>query len=458
MPGKAPSIFLSHAHEDKPLARELTNALGERGCRVWLDEVELRIGDSLVERIADAIAEGDFVLAIVSPDSLGSKWCQQELSWAASKGIANKQVVVLPIRCRGAQMPAVLADRLWADADSTSVEELAERIARDVERHRTDGTTAETEDGGEARPDGRPNWLGELRRVEEAVTAIGDVVEAEKRESADGRLAQLFQPTRLPTVRRRLAGRLAELEQAGGPELPQCRELAEGSAYVFYNQVTAGVFAATDEIARVLESNAADRDTRSAAPAADPGAGLRALDTLADRLLDLYAQWDRCRNGGEPTDALVDKQRRLRLAINGLPGGAAAVPVASHLAEAEWNDYFRVQTVADVEPDADAEIEVARVELAHGRVPPARWRIVGTAGEVNAGGRDAVAYLWEVARGDDTRRLVVFISRSAMASALGLPPEAVEAKATAGRSAVLRFLGENEPPREASVTTAGISP
>jgi hypothetical protein len=96
-----PSIFISHAHEDTPLAQQLAPGLSDRGYHVWIDEVELRIGDSLVERIADASAEGDFVLAIVSPDSLRSKWCQQELSWAATKGIADRRVIVLPIRHRG---------------------------------------------------------------------------------------------------------------------------------------------------------------------------------------------------------------------------------------------------------------------------------------------------------------------------------------------------------------------
>jgi hypothetical protein len=460
---ETPSIFMSHAHEDKALARGLTTALGERGYRVWLDEVELRIGDSLVERIAGAIAEGDFLLAIVSPDSLESKWCQQELSWAASKGIADTQVVVLPIRHRGAQMPAVLADRLWADADAVSVDELAERIARDVERHRADGGAEATETAAPPATDGRPGWLGDLHRVEESVAAISEVVDAEMRESSDGRLAQLFQPTRLPTVRRQLAGRLAQLERAGGPELPQCRELAEGNSYVFYQQVMAGVFAATDEIAHALESTpvggeVAEAETQPAAPAVDPGAALRALDAVAERLVDLYAQWDRCRNSGDPTDALIDRQRRLRLAIDAVPGGADALPVVGQLAKAEWNDFFRTHAVADVESDANVEIEAARRALAHGRIPPPRWRITGGYGQVNAGSRDATAYGWEIARGDEARRVTVYISGTAMASTAGLPAEVVEAKATEGRSAVLRYLGEHEPPAEISATTAGITP
>jgi hypothetical protein len=139
---EAPSIFISHAHEDKPLARPLTDALSGRGYRVWLDEAELRIGDSLVDKISSAIAEGDFVVAIVSPSSLESKWCQQELSWAASKGIANKQVVVLPIRYRGAQMPSGLTDKVWANADEETVEDLVDKIAHDVERHRSENAAA----------------------------------------------------------------------------------------------------------------------------------------------------------------------------------------------------------------------------------------------------------------------------------------------------------------------------
>jgi hypothetical protein len=137
---EAASIFISHAHEDKALARELTEALGKQGYRVWLDEAELRVGDSLMEKIADAIAEGDFVVAIVSPASLASKWCQQELSWAATKGIADKRVVVLPVRHRGAQMPPGLVDRLFADADVAGVDELVKKIVRDIERHRAENS------------------------------------------------------------------------------------------------------------------------------------------------------------------------------------------------------------------------------------------------------------------------------------------------------------------------------
>jgi hypothetical protein len=133
---KPAAVFLSHAHADKDLAAPLASALTERGLRVWIDDRELRLGDSVIERVSQAIAEGDFLVAIVSPDSTKSEWCRRELALAANKGINEKSIVVLPVRYRSATMPASLADRYWVDADHTDVATLADRIAADIQRHR----------------------------------------------------------------------------------------------------------------------------------------------------------------------------------------------------------------------------------------------------------------------------------------------------------------------------------
>jgi hypothetical protein len=130
-----PSVFLSHAHADNRFAHRLAAALSRRDICVWVDEYELRIGDSVIERISQAIAEGDFLLAIISPASHRSRWCQQELAWAATRGVQDKRIVVLPIRYRNAEMPPALVDRRWADADKADVASLADRIAHDINRH-----------------------------------------------------------------------------------------------------------------------------------------------------------------------------------------------------------------------------------------------------------------------------------------------------------------------------------
>ena len=61
-------VFISHATEDKEeVARPLAVALDAEGLRVWYDEFELKIGDSLHRKIDNGIARSRFGVVIISP-------------------------------------------------------------------------------------------------------------------------------------------------------------------------------------------------------------------------------------------------------------------------------------------------------------------------------------------------------------------------------------------------------
>ena len=66
------TIFLSHSHRDKPFARRLAADLRHAGHMVWIDEAEIQIGDSLIEKIRDGIDRVEFVAAILSSASIES--------------------------------------------------------------------------------------------------------------------------------------------------------------------------------------------------------------------------------------------------------------------------------------------------------------------------------------------------------------------------------------------------
>lgn len=132
------SIFVSYAHEDLELARALAVALRRRRCKVWIDDGEMRVGDSLIERIATGISEVHFVVALVSEASVESRWCRKELSLAITGGLGREGVKVLPLRVGDVQMPPALADVLWLPLDPSSVSEAAGRIKRDAESHLAD--------------------------------------------------------------------------------------------------------------------------------------------------------------------------------------------------------------------------------------------------------------------------------------------------------------------------------
>lgn len=128
-----PSIFLSHSHNDKPFVRRLANDLTAKGIRVWIDEAEIKIGDSLIRKISSGIYEMDFLGAVLSPDSIQSNWIQEELEQALHIQISEAYVKVLPILLRDCKMPGFLLDKAYADFRDENnyqmaLEKLIERI------------------------------------------------------------------------------------------------------------------------------------------------------------------------------------------------------------------------------------------------------------------------------------------------------------------------------------------
>ncbi len=125
-----PSIFVSYSHDDRELARALAVAIREQGLTVWIDDGELKVGDSLIERIATAIAEIDFFLALVSEASRKSNWCRKELALAVTGELGREGVKVMPVRVDGAPMPESLADVYYLELDAGNVAEVAARSPR----------------------------------------------------------------------------------------------------------------------------------------------------------------------------------------------------------------------------------------------------------------------------------------------------------------------------------------
>lgn len=113
-------LFVCHASEDKAdVARPLARELRGRGLRVWLDELELTVGDSLNERIEWALARTRFGVVILSPAFFAKRWPQRELAGLAAKEIDGGVKVILPVWHDVdyhyiVERAPVLADRLGA--------------------------------------------------------------------------------------------------------------------------------------------------------------------------------------------------------------------------------------------------------------------------------------------------------------------------------------------------------
>jgi hypothetical protein len=107
-------VFISHSSLDKPVVRQISEAIEKAGFAIWLDEHELLPGDPLAERISEALANAKVVIVVVSENSLKSKWLKFELNKAADLMIQGKCRLIPAVIDNSALPPEVLG-LLYAD-------------------------------------------------------------------------------------------------------------------------------------------------------------------------------------------------------------------------------------------------------------------------------------------------------------------------------------------------------
>lgn len=127
-------VFISHASEDKEdVVRPLANALKNDGLRVWYDEFELKIGDSLRRKIDSGLARSRFGVVVLSRAFLGKGWANYELDGLVTRAVSGEQVL-LPIWHEITKREVIeyspsLADKLARNTATHTVEEIADEIA-----------------------------------------------------------------------------------------------------------------------------------------------------------------------------------------------------------------------------------------------------------------------------------------------------------------------------------------
>ncbi len=97
MMSKVYDIFISYAHEDKEIAEVLFKKLSKLGLKIWVDELELKIGDSLLEEIEKAIKKSRYGIIILSRFYLKKNWPKEELKLFLNRKLLSGRKIILPI-------------------------------------------------------------------------------------------------------------------------------------------------------------------------------------------------------------------------------------------------------------------------------------------------------------------------------------------------------------------------
>ena len=129
-------VFISHATEDKDFASPLAHELRSAGLRVWFDEFELGIGDSLNEKINHGLSRSRYGVVVISPTFFRKHWTQLEMNGFVASQTAGDRVI-LPIWHRITKNEIIeqappLADIVALNSSIQSTDEIVGEIIEKV--------------------------------------------------------------------------------------------------------------------------------------------------------------------------------------------------------------------------------------------------------------------------------------------------------------------------------------
>jgi len=126
-------VFISHRTADTGQAERLQSDLARLGHRVWLDSLELTIGDSILAHINARLSTASHLLLCISSAGVDAPWVSREWLSSLARQLNGARIKLLPVLLPGGAMPPIIADIKYADltADwAAGVDQLDEALHR----------------------------------------------------------------------------------------------------------------------------------------------------------------------------------------------------------------------------------------------------------------------------------------------------------------------------------------
>lgn len=102
-----PRIFVSHSHKDDHFTQRLVDDLHAAGAQVWVDKVGITNGN-FMQRIDEALQQCDWMVLVLTPDAIASKYVQNEVYTAlhrVQQGYMRDVIPLLAAPCAPGSIP-----------------------------------------------------------------------------------------------------------------------------------------------------------------------------------------------------------------------------------------------------------------------------------------------------------------------------------------------------------------
>jgi len=114
-------VFLSYSRKDGDFARRLNLSLQAAGKTVWFDQESIATGVDFEAELYKGIDGADNFVFVLSPDSVESPYCEDEVNYALSQG---KRIFTVLCRAMDPEtLPAALRTINWLDFEQTPFEQ-----------------------------------------------------------------------------------------------------------------------------------------------------------------------------------------------------------------------------------------------------------------------------------------------------------------------------------------------
>ncbi len=127
-------VFISYSRADSDFARQLNSELQIYGKTTWFDQENITSGADFQQEIYNGIASADNFLFVISPESVNSPYCYDEVAYAQK---LNKRFITIRYRqIIDSELPKPLRAVQWIDATKSEFHHVFSELIRALDTDR----------------------------------------------------------------------------------------------------------------------------------------------------------------------------------------------------------------------------------------------------------------------------------------------------------------------------------
>ncbi|MFC3032221.1 toll/interleukin-1 receptor domain-containing protein [Pseudoalteromonas fenneropenaei] len=158
-------VYISYNNRDSAIASKISESLKDAGHEILIDVDTLLPGQDISSTLFDALRQSDFMIVIISENSVDSKWVQNEIGAALSYSAERKNFGLFPLVVGSPQIPDSIRHKLYIQVTPEEVDLAATRVLDAINKFQ--GRRAAIKERGEEKKKNTDDYImNEISKLE----------------------------------------------------------------------------------------------------------------------------------------------------------------------------------------------------------------------------------------------------------------------------------------------------